>query len=100
MNTVYIPNESDIRKWVKETMKECLEDFTGKVRTEGRPEEEPLLSRKEIAGVLGVSLVTLHEWMKGGLPCHKQGGRVYFLKSEVHEFLKSKPNPRRKTVKQ
>lgn len=98
MNIIYIPNENDIRKWVKEALKEGLGDISEKVKIEGRAEEEPLYSRKEIAGVFRISLVTLHEWMKNGLPCHKQGGRVYFLKSEVMDYLKNKPNPRRKTV--
>jgi phage terminase Nu1 subunit (DNA packaging protein) len=51
-------------------------------------EEEPLLTRKEIAGIFRISLVTLHDWMKRGMPSHKQRGRVYFLRSEVMGYLK------------
>ena len=50
--------------------------------------EEPLLNRKEIAMLLRISLVTLTDWMKRGLPCHKQRGRVYFMRSEVMEYIK------------
>ncbi|WP_406603628.1 helix-turn-helix domain-containing protein [Niabella agricola] len=39
-----------------------------------------------------ISLVTLHDWMKRGLPFHKQGGRVYFIRSEVLEYVKQKKN--------
>ena len=88
MDTVLIPNEQDLRKWIKEAVKECLENVSSQsVKTE---DEELLLTRKEIAGMFRVSLVTLHDWMKRGLPCHKQRGRVYFLRSEVLAYLKQK----------
>ncbi|MGN7787363.1 helix-turn-helix domain-containing protein [Niabella sp. 22666] len=48
------------------------------------------MNRKEIAGMFRISLVTLREWRKGGLPSHKQGGRVYFLRSEVREYVRQK----------
>ena len=51
---------------------------------------EPLLSRKEIAFFLDISLVTLHDWMRRGLPSHKQRGRVYFMRSEVLQYIKMK----------
>lgn len=91
MDTLFIPNENDFRRWIRDAMKECLE--TMPIRTvalEQKPEEEPLLSRKEVAYIFRISLVTLHEWMKQGLPSHKQGGRVYFLRSEVMAYIKQK----------
>lgn len=91
MDTFFIPNENDFRRWIREAVKECLENMP--IKTANSPEqaqEEPLLTRKEIAYMFRVSLVTLHEWMKQGLPCHKQGGRVYFLRSEVMDYLKQK----------
>ncbi len=48
---------------------------------------EPLLNRKQMAAILGISMVTLHAWMNRGLPHHKQGGKVYFLRSNVIEFV-------------
>jgi Helix-turn-helix domain len=93
MDTLFIPNENDFRRWVKEALKECLEDNPLPVNQSPSPKEEPLLSRKEIAGVFRISLVTLHDWMKRGLPFHKQGGRVYFLRSEVMEYVKQKHKP-------
>ena len=87
MDTLFIPNENDFRKWVKEAVKECLQEyFVGnKPITENG---EPLLSRDEVADILRVSLVTLTDWMKRGLPFHKQRGRVYFIRSEVMEHIK------------
>jgi predicted DNA-binding transcriptional regulator AlpA len=93
MDTLFIPNENDFRRWVKEALKECLEDNPLPIKQSPSQEEEPLLSRKEIAGVFRISLVTLHDWMNKGLPFHKQGGRVYFLRSEVLEYVKQKHKP-------
>jgi hypothetical protein len=91
MDTLFIPNENDFRRWIRDAMRECLETMPIKTSsTPEKPEEEPLLSRKEVAYMFRISLVTLHEWMKQGLPSHKQGGRVYFLRSEVMAYLKQK----------
>lgn len=90
MDTLFIPNENDFRRWIREALKECLENLPVKEGATADPQQELLLTRKEIAGIFRVSLVTLHEWMKQGLPFHKQGGRVYFLRSEVLEYLKQK----------
>ena len=91
MDALFIPNENDFRRWIREAMKECLETMPVKtLAPDQRPEEEPLLTRKEVAHIFRISLVTLHEWMKQGLPSHKQGGRVYFLRSEVMAYLKQK----------
>ncbi len=84
MITILIPGENDIKRWVKEAYQECLEENKKVVEV-----EEPLLSRKEIAGILDISLVTLTDWMKRGLPFHKQRGRVYFLRSEVMKHIKT-----------
>ena len=89
MDTLFIPNEQDFRRWIRDAVKECLETTTLKSALQVKNhEEEPLLTRKEIAGIFRISLVTLHDWMKRGLPCHKQGGRVYFLRSEVMGYVK------------
>jgi Helix-turn-helix domain len=89
MDSLFIPNENDFRRWIKEAMKECLESPIIKTGlSPDQPHEEPLLSRKEIAGIFRISLVTLHDWMKRGLPSHKQRGRVYFLRTEVMDYVK------------
>ena len=90
MDTLFIPNENDFRRWIREAVKECLENTSIKSAEPANPQEEPLLTRKEIAGIFRISLVTLHDWMKRGLPFHKQEGRVYFLRSEVMEYVKQK----------
>ena len=47
------------------------------------PDSEKLLSKQKLAAELGVSLVTLTDWMKKGLPYLRLHKRVYFKKSEV-----------------
>jgi Helix-turn-helix domain len=98
MPTIFIPTEDDFRKWIKEAVKECLlEAANPEALTNVRPataHEEPLLSRKETAAIFAVSLVTLHDWTGHGLPCIRQGGRVYFLRSEVMDYVKRNRRPR------
>ncbi len=89
METLFVPNENDIKRWVKEAIKECLEDLKETNKTD-TGNNEPFISRCDIAGILDISLVTLTDWMKRGLPFHKQRGRVYFIRSEVIEYIKKK----------
>ena len=88
MGTLFIPTESDFKRWVKEAVKECLQDSLQK--DAATDNDEPLLNRKEVANRLHVSLVTLTDWVKHGLPSHKQRGKVYFLYSEVMEHIKER----------
>jgi hypothetical protein len=88
METFYIPTENDFRKWIKEAVQECLEENMTKVE-QPNEHEVNLMSRKEIASKLQISLVTLTDWVKRGLPSHKQRGRVYFLYDEVMNHIKS-----------
>ena len=44
-------------------------------------------SLKALAKELNVSLVTLNTWKNEGLPYHRQKRRVYFLKSEVLDYM-------------
>ncbi len=87
METLYIPTENDFKKWIKEAVQECLDGSEG-IDSSKSTKEEPLLNRKEIARLLRISLVTLTNWMKRGLPFHKQRGRVYFMRSEVINYIK------------
>jgi predicted DNA-binding transcriptional regulator AlpA len=82
--SIIIPGENEIKAWVKEAIKEYFDN----AEPTDKKEWETPVSRKEIAAFLEISLVTLHDWMKRGLPSHKQRGRVYFIKSEVLEYIK------------
>ncbi|MBC7629545.1 helix-turn-helix domain-containing protein [Ferruginibacter sp.] len=86
METLFIPNEKDFKKWIKEAVEESLK--VNSVGISNIKDDGNLLNRTEIAAFLRVSLVTLTDWMKRGLPSHKQRGRVYFMKSEVLDYIK------------
>ncbi len=87
METLFIPNENDFKRWIKEAVKDFLQEFMKK-ELKDEQNEEDLLNRKEIAKFLRVSLPTLTDWIKRGLPSHKQRGRVYFDKTEVIQYIK------------
>ena len=88
MDAFFVPTESDFRKWIKEALREYFEETRNKEVAVTKT-DEPLLNRKQIAKRLNdISLVTLNSWVKQGLPSHKQGGRVYFLYSEVLEYIR------------
>jgi hypothetical protein len=74
----------------QEALSHCIRDavraeLQEHVKTGGSqpPDSEKLLSKQELAAELGVSLVTLTDWMKKGLPYLRLHKRVYFKKSEV-----------------
>ena len=81
--------ENDFKRWIKEAVRELMEEDKSSAR-KANINEEHLLNRKEIAGFLRVSLVTLNDWIKRGLPSHKLGGRIYFDKKEVLDYIKEK----------
>lgn len=62
------------------------------VSTEVISEASALLSRQDVAEIFGVSLVTLNKWTKCKIlpkPI-KQGGRLYYLKNEIQQFILTK----------
>ena len=73
-----------------EALSQCIKDavraeLQQHFKTSGSqpPDSEKFLSKQELAAELGVSLVTLTDWMKKGLPYLRLHKRVYFKKSEV-----------------
>lgn len=50
---------------------------------------DELVTRKQAAVLLGISLPTLHEYCKSGIiPSYRVGSRIRFKKSELLECLK------------
>ncbi|MES2374512.1 MAG: helix-turn-helix domain-containing protein [Bacteroidota bacterium] len=94
MSSIVVVEESELRKLVKESIIEVLHSPPNKSPDNGiNQAEEPLLSRQQMASELNISLVTLTDWMKKGLPYFRMNGRVYFRRSEViasmrHNVLK------------
>ena len=88
METLFIPNENDFKRWIKDAVKEFFQE-TAVPGNENKANEDVFFNRKEIANFLRISLVTLNDWVNRGLPSHKQRGRVYFDKDEVREYIKN-----------
>jgi hypothetical protein len=77
-----IINDEALSHCIREAVRAELQEY---FKTGGSqpPNSEKLLSKQELAAELGVSLVTLTDWMKKGLPYLRLHKRVYFKKSEV-----------------
>lgn len=94
MSSIVVLEENELRKIVKESIAEVLYSGPNRSAENGiNLAEEPLLSRQQMASDLNISLVTLTDWMKKGLPYLRLNGRVYFRRSEViasmrHNVLK------------
>ena len=86
METLFIPTETEFKKWIRDVLSEYFAKENKQERP-AMPDSEYLLTRKEAAALLQVSLVTLTDWMKRGLPYHKVRGRVYLIRSEVLSYL-------------
>tara|TARA_R110002051_G_scaffold294233_4_gene359452 strand:- start:155 stop:418 length:264 start_codon:yes stop_codon:yes gene_type:complete len=81
MKSHLTPEEQNaIRKEIKALFKEGIDQFLNKDNT--------LLSRKDTAKKLCVSLPTLHEWTKTGvIKAHRIGGRVLYKVAEIDNAL-------------
>lgn len=86
MTNISLPQEDDFKRWLREVIREELQQSPS-LSAKPAP-EEALLSRQQIAAELGISLVTLTDWMKKGLPYLRLNGRVYFKRSEVIASMK------------
>jgi excisionase family DNA binding protein len=87
METILIPGEREIKQW----MAEALQDYfsgNSEFRKLIHKHPEPFLTPQQLAAVLNVSVNTLQNWRKRGLPFHKEKRRVLFIRSEVDEYVK------------
>ncbi len=66
-----------VRKEIRQALNDARQD------PHPKDDKDRLLTKKEMAEELNVSLVTLTEWMKQGLPFLRLNKRVYFKRNEV-----------------
>ena len=72
---------------MKDIIKECISEIIEEKLLKKEPPDE-LLSRKEVAKLLMISLPTLNKKQKlGKIPYYRMGTRVLFKKSEVMKSL-------------
>jgi len=82
--TTYDRNE--LISMIREGFKEELNEYHKHLGKES--DSNKLLSRKEVAELLRISLPTLNNYRNSGiLKCHRIGNRVLFKKDEVMEAL-------------
>ncbi len=73
--------KNEILEGVEKLLKEFSEQFTPK-------HPEIWMNRKEVGELLGISLVTIHNWSKEGiLKSYKIGTRVRFKRSDIEQTL-------------
>ena len=91
MNEIYLNGisldqlQESIKTIVSAELKNAVSELTTK-----REIEPELITRKETAEILGVSLPTLHEWTKKGvLPAKRIGSRIRYERTAVFDALKS-----------
>lgn len=82
-----IINEQALSQCIQNALRAELQEHFKTSGSPYRAAEEPLLSKQELAAELSVSLVTLTDWMKKGLPFLRLHRRVYFKKSEVLKIM-------------
>ncbi|MDB5232000.1 MAG: helix-turn-helix protein [Chitinophagaceae bacterium] len=87
METFIIPTEQEIKRWITEAIQESIGKIFSERDINGSIEE--LMNRKEAAKLLRISLVTLTDWTKRGLPHYRQRGRVYYTRTELMTYLKT-----------
>ena len=77
--------QESIKTIVSAELKNAVSELSTK-----RELESELITRKETAEILGVSLPTLHEWTKKGvLPAKRIGSRIRYERTAVYDALKS-----------
>ena len=93
-------SKEDLKQLLQEVIRQEVDLFIkNQLPAKPAPAEQVLLTRMETAKLLHISLVTLTDWTKRGLPAHRgrKDGRVLFMKDEVVTWLRK--NPRLKNVR-
>ena len=76
--------QNSFRSIVKNEVEQIIKNLT----TSHEPAPE-LITRKDTAHILGISLPTLNEWTKNGtLPAQRIGTRVRYQRANVYASLK------------
>lgn len=67
-----------------------LESQIKALQAQPQPQSEKLITRDDTAKMLGVSIVTVHNWVKSGiLTAYRVGNKVRFKESEVFNSLQA-----------
>jgi excisionase family DNA binding protein len=87
--TVTNTTPQELAGLLEKLLDDKLKQYFGSAGAKHTNTDIQLLSRKEAAKVLGISLVTLNEWTKNGLViAHKVGTKVYYKKTDLEQSLR------------
>jgi hypothetical protein len=81
-----LPEKSDFRSWLNEVKQELIAEIKNELVAKQKP-EVVYKTRAEIAREFRISLVTLHERTKEGLPSIKVGKRRLYNPLEVQKYF-------------
>ncbi|MFC5191873.1 helix-turn-helix domain-containing protein [Algoriphagus aquatilis] len=86
MNKLILTSQEELIEIIQKTVEEAVKNSSPVVLKSGQG--ETLLSRKETADKLKISLVTLNDWTKRGMiQSYIIGGRVLYKESEIEKSL-------------
>lgn len=91
---------ADLQGYIAHAVKEGLSAHTPQVeQAKQATPPDPLLTRKEAAGYLRLSLVTLNEYTRRGLlRVHRIGARVLYRQSDLDLCLSAIVNPKHRAA--
>lgn len=73
---------------IMEKLEPLIAEKLRTITPEPGPAQPEIMTRKQVAELLGISLPTLHDRIQTGtLKAYRQGSRVYFKRREVLEAL-------------
>ncbi len=82
---VYMADPEEFKNEILAGVEKLLEDFSKQFEPK---EPEIWMTRKDVGELLGISLVTIHNWSKNGiLKAYKIGNRVRFRRLEIEQTL-------------
>jgi hypothetical protein len=83
---VYLPDKTDFQSWIQEIKAEIIKELKDEMSS--KKEIKPVYkTRAEIAREFRISLVTLHERTKEGLPSIKIGKRRLYESAAVQKYF-------------
>lgn len=88
MEQVFLIKAEDYRNIIRQIMQEEFQRVLKEDKDlNGSRAPEPYITRMQMAKDLNISLVTLRKYVLKGMPSRKLNGRVYFLRSEVDDYM-------------
>ncbi len=80
---------NDLLAFADTLVKDTSAEVEARIRAENKQDE--LLTRQQVAGMLGITLTTLWNWNnKGILPTIKIGNKVRYRRSDIENLLNKK----------